>query len=95
VLHNRRRRKYAAVHAHHELAQLETLSGSTHKVCDAIVVLSSACVQSGIDTQTTQSLSLLPLGHQTVPAQQGSRRKREAVAEGVTAKQEQCKRPVR
>ena len=73
----------------------KTLCGPTLKACDAIVDLSSACVQSGIDPQTPQSRALLPLGHHIVPAQEGSTRKRGAVAEGANAQQEQCERTVR
>ena len=77
------------------LAQFENLCGSTHKECDAIVDLSSTCVQSGIDPQTPQSLSLLPLGHHTVPEQAGSTGKRGAVAESANANQEECERTER
>jgi len=77
------------------LAQFETLCGSTHKECDAIVGMSSTCVQSGIDPQTPQSLALLPLGHRTVPEQEGLRGKRGAVAESANANQEECERTVR
>ena len=95
VLHNRRRRQYAAVRAHDELAQFETLCGFTHEVCDAIVDLSSAFVQSGTNPQTARALAVLPLGHHTVPAQEGSRGKTGAVGDSAKSKQEQCERAVR
>jgi len=41
-----------------------------------------------------QWLALLPLGHHTMPAQEGSRRKRGAVAESANAKQEQREQAV-
>jgi len=86
VLHNRRRRQYAAVRAHDELAQFETLCGFTHEVCDAIVDLSSAFVQSGTNPQTARALAVLPLGHHTVPAQEGSRGKTGAVGDSAKSK---------
>jgi len=77
------------------LEQFETPCGSTHEKCDAIVDQSSACVEIGIDPQTAQALALLPLGHHTVPAQEGSRGKRGAVGESSNAMQEQCEQTAR
>lgn len=85
----------SAVREHYELAQSETLCGSSRKECDAIIDLSSACGKSGVDSGKPQSLALVPLKHHTVPAQEVSIRKRGAVAENATAKQEPCERAVR
>jgi len=83
------------VHMMSKVVLFKTVCGFTQGECDAIVDLSLACVQSGVDPLMAQAHAPLPLGHHTVPAQSGSRGKRGAVGEISKAKQEQCVRTVR